>query len=58
VDPYHLIFVIWAVTQHYADFASQVEAVVGGSLSDPKFFRETEAAIDHILLRGILPAEG
>lgn len=56
VDPYHLIFVIWAVTQHYADFASQVEAVVGGSLSDPKFFRETEAAIDHILLRGILPA--
>lgn len=55
VDPYHLIFVIWAVTQHYADFASQVEAVVGGSLSDPKFFRETEAAIDHILLRGILP---
>jgi TetR/AcrR family transcriptional regulator len=56
VDPYHLIFVIWAVTQHYADFASQVEAVVGGRLSDPKFFRETEAAIDHILLRGILPA--
>jgi TetR/AcrR family transcriptional regulator len=55
VDPYHLIFVIWAVTQHYADFASQVEAVVGGRLSDPKFFRETEAAIDHILLRGILP---
>jgi TetR/AcrR family transcriptional regulator len=56
VDPYHLIFVIWAVTQHYADFASQVEAVVGGRLSDPKFFRQTEAAIDHILLRGILPA--
>lgn len=56
VDPYHLIFVIWAVTQHYADFASQVEAVVGGRLSDPKFFRQTEAAIDHILLRGILAA--
>jgi hypothetical protein len=30
--------------------------VVGGRLSDPEFFRETEAAIDHILLRGILPA--
>lgn len=57
VDPYHLIFVIWAVTQHYADFAAQVEAVVGGNLSDRKFFRETEAAIDHILLRGILPTE-
>lgn len=56
VDPYHLIFVIWAVTQHYADFAAQVEAVVGGRLSDPKYFHETEMAIDHILLRGILPA--
>ncbi len=57
VDPYHLIFVIWAVTQHYADFAAQVEAVVGGNLSDRKFFRETETAIDRILLRGILPPE-
>jgi len=57
IDPYHLIFVIWAVTQHYADFASQVEAVVGGRLSDRKFFRETESAIDHILLRGILPTK-
>ena len=57
VDPYHLIFVIWAVTQHYADFAAQVEAVVGGRLGDRKFFRETETAIDHILLRGILPTE-
>ena len=55
VDPYHLIFVIWAVTQHYADFAAQVEAVAGGRLSDPEFFRETETAIDQILLRGILP---
>jgi len=56
VDPYHLIFVIWAVTQHYADFAAQVEAVVGSGLNDRKFFRETESAIDHILLRGILPS--
>jgi TetR/AcrR family transcriptional regulator len=57
VDPYHLIFVIWAVTQHYADFAAQVEAVVGSDLSDRKFYRETETAIDRILLRGILPSD-
>ncbi|WP_249542057.1 TetR family transcriptional regulator C-terminal domain-containing protein, partial [Escherichia coli] len=25
-DPQHLIFMIWASTQHYADFAPQVEA--------------------------------
>jgi TetR/AcrR family transcriptional regulator len=30
VDPYHLIFSIWALTQHYADFDTQVRAVLGG----------------------------
>ena len=29
VDPRHLIFMIWAVTQHYADFDVQVNAVLG-----------------------------
>ncbi|PYG28328.1 TetR family transcriptional regulator C-terminal domain-containing protein [Pelagimonas varians] len=29
-DPYHLIFSIWATTQHYADFDVQVRAVLGG----------------------------
>lgn len=29
VDPYHLIFSIWALTQHYADFEMQVRAVLG-----------------------------
>ena len=29
VDPSHLIFAIWATTQHYADFDVQIEAVLG-----------------------------
>lgn len=28
VDPYHLIFSIWAVTQHYADFDVQVRSIL------------------------------
>ena len=28
VDPRHLIFSIWAATQHYADFDAQVRAVL------------------------------
>lgn len=28
VDPRHLIFSIWATTQHYADFATQVEVLL------------------------------
>jgi TetR/AcrR family transcriptional regulator len=31
VDPRHLIFSIWAATQHYADFDAQVRAVLGGN---------------------------
>ena len=31
VDPHHLIFTIWATTQHYADFDVQVRAVTGKS---------------------------
>ncbi|MBI2717348.1 MAG: TetR family transcriptional regulator C-terminal domain-containing protein [Rhizobiales bacterium] len=34
VDPYHLIFAIWATTQHYADFEVQVRAILGDK-SDP-----------------------
>mgnify|MGYP006138960365 CR=1 FL=1 len=34
VDPVHLIFSIWALTQHYADFDVQVRAVLFGLLAD------------------------
>jgi TetR/AcrR family transcriptional regulator len=55
VDPHHLIFAIWATTQHYADFAVQVRAVSGGDLSDPEFHAETVAAVTRMLLEGVLP---
>lgn len=29
VDPYHLIFSIWSITQHYADFDVQIKAIMG-----------------------------
>lgn len=28
VDPHHLIFSIWATTQHYADFEAQVRVLI------------------------------
>lgn len=34
VDPRHLIFSIWATTQHYADFAAQIDVLIGKD--DPK----------------------
>lgn len=49
VDPKHLIFAIWAVTQHYADFGIQVEAVLG---SKPTPAQVKKAVLD-LLLRGL-----
>ncbi|MFT6425558.1 MAG: TetR/AcrR family transcriptional regulator [Celeribacter sp.] len=28
IDPYHLIFTIWATTQHYADFDAQICKII------------------------------
>ena len=35
LHPVHLIFSIWAMTQHYADFEVQVRAVLGEAEPDP-----------------------
>ena len=40
VDPHHLIFAIWATTQHYADFDVQVRAVLG-ERHDPEAAEKT-----------------
>ncbi|MCX7339110.1 MAG: TetR family transcriptional regulator C-terminal domain-containing protein [Hyphomicrobiales bacterium] len=44
-EPHHLLFHIWAMTQHYADFAVQVEGLTGQTLHDPVFFETTRRAI-------------
>jgi TetR/AcrR family transcriptional regulator len=44
-SPHHLLMMIWAMTQHYADFSTQVEALTGKTLADPAFFAETRDAI-------------
>jgi TetR/AcrR family transcriptional regulator len=52
VDPVHLIFAIWALTQHYADFDVQVRAVLGPG-RDP--FAEAEAFLDTLIARLLTP---
>ena len=53
VDPHHLIFMIWAATQHYADFSAQVEAVTGKSLKDDDFFHSTVDNVQRMIIEGI-----
>lgn len=52
VDPRHLFFAIWAITQTYADFAAQVHAVTGvAGLSDAQYASATEEIVA-LVLRG------
>lgn len=55
INPHHLIFSLWATTQHYADFRTQVEAVTGRTLDDPEFFDEVLESLRSMILDGILP---
>jgi TetR/AcrR family transcriptional regulator len=52
VDPHHLIFSIWALTQHYADFDAQVRAVLGEG-RDP--LAEAEGFLDTLFTRLLAP---
>lgn len=49
VDPYHLIFSIWSLTQHYADFGVQIEAIRGAEEPDP--YPGAEAYLSFLLTR-------
>ncbi|WP_413652344.1 HTH-type transcriptional regulator RutR [Pantoea sp. B65] len=53
VEPHHLIFMLWATTQHYADFATQVEAITGQTLSDDSFFDQTVENVQRMVIEGI-----
>lgn len=53
-DPYNLIFLIFAATQTYADFAAQIDAVVGKSLDDEGFRAKAVRDVRQIILHGVL----
>lgn len=57
VDPHHLIFMIWATTQHYADFDVQVRAILPDKTGNGSFFNDASQSILTILLDGIRPRQ-
>ncbi|MFZ6873541.1 TetR/AcrR family transcriptional regulator [Undibacterium sp. Di27W] len=50
VNTTHLLFAIWAMTQSYADFASQMSLVLGHSPLDENDFTEAETMIVDMVL--------
>ncbi|SEW26822.1 transcriptional regulator, TetR family [Aliiroseovarius sediminilitoris] len=49
----HLLYAIWATTQHYADFTHQITTLNDGvELSDAQW-KDTKTAVKDLLLRGV-----
>jgi TetR/AcrR family transcriptional regulator len=53
IDPYHLFFVIWASTQTYADFSTQIQIVLGKPQLEDGDFNNAGDFLTHTLLKGI-----
>ncbi|MEP5518461.1 MAG: TetR family transcriptional regulator C-terminal domain-containing protein [Bauldia litoralis] len=53
VDPYHLIFMVWATTQHYADFETQIRAVLGPTADRPAHFETAKTTLEQVFLKGV-----
>ena len=53
VSAEHLMFMIWAATQSYADFAAQMRLILGYKTLPDRFFAEAEATLTG-LVSGLL----
>ncbi|MBE1291591.1 MAG: TetR family transcriptional regulator [Rhodobacteraceae bacterium] len=53
IDPRHLLYMLWATTQHYADFGHQIDTLNGGTPLDDKQWEAAKSNIKSIILRGI-----
>jgi TetR/AcrR family transcriptional regulator len=53
VAPEHLLFMIWAMTQTYADFAAQIAAVLGKDRLDASVFAAGRETATALVLRGL-----
>jgi TetR/AcrR family transcriptional regulator len=54
-DPWHLIFAIWATTQHYADFDVQVRAVLGAARGSDGRFEDAARFLEQLFVDGLKP---
>jgi len=53
VNPEHLLYMLWATTQHYADFGHQIETLNGGKPLSERQWRAAKDSVKAIILRGI-----
>ncbi|WP_097105704.1 TetR family transcriptional regulator C-terminal domain-containing protein [Hoeflea halophila] len=55
VDARHLIFSIWSTTQHYADFDTQVQVILGPDRGSEGRFEDAARYLETLFLDGLRP---
>ena len=53
VNPRHLLYLLWATTQHYADLGHQIQTLNGGASLTETQWREAKTSVKDMVLRGI-----
>jgi TetR/AcrR family transcriptional regulator len=53
IDPRHLLYMIWATTQHYADFGHQIETLNGSKQLSDRQWADVKTTVKRIILTGI-----
>jgi TetR/AcrR family transcriptional regulator len=53
INPYHLLFLIWGATQHYADFNVQVVAALNKSKMTDQDFEDVVESLTSLVLKGV-----
>ena len=53
VNPEHLLYMLWATTQHYADFGHQIETLNGGNPLNNQQWQQAKDSVKSMILRGI-----
>ena len=53
INPRHLLYLLWATTQHYADFGHQIQTLNSGRPLSEAQWREAKASVKDMVLRGI-----
>ena len=53
VNPRHLLYMLWATTQHYADFGHQIQTLNDGKPLSDRQWAEAKASVKTLVLRGI-----
>jgi TetR/AcrR family transcriptional regulator len=53
VNPRHLLYMLWATTQHYADFGHQIQTLNDGAPLTDRQWAEAKASVKDMVLRGI-----